>query len=749
MKRFTSILLAILLTFGAMASLTACAGSSSKAPKVGDWLTQVEDAFGMYSYKTDEPYVEGMSADDPYFAAAQIAGDWGLLPQDGKLDPNAPLTNELVAATLAKTVGFEDFDGMSDAEIAKWAAENGYLASDYKGGRWGAGSAVSENDAEASIAVAKDIWLNRDYPAMSEIAYAEGVVEIPSGTPVTYNAATNQTIIPSNVNIQPGDVYVLHNMPPYGRTGIFIADSVRSSGGSTLIINSSEAPAFEDVIQKMDINASVPLDFSKAIITDVNGDLLYAPARSTAPMLAFSGAPSVQSLMHASGNPAISSMKTTDFPVSGSISLPGVKGSYYYDFTSAELEVQVDGFKFQLSVTGADYGLHPHYDSARKGHEWDGSRFTVDYDQTLNVSLTETALTRTGKVLYNEAAGQLWDAAKDALKKALKKKGIKFPKLLIPLEEVGFPGEIEISFGLDLDIGGSLSFSTSSHHQIGFDIIDNKPKIINEKNPPSTTLDFQGTIETTLSVTVALTVATIIDLCSLVNERGIGVEGQLSVSFESGEPDFPICCDAKVYAILAGSIYVGPQLLVNIFENIFALTAKPKLNDNIELNFVLSFAGAKLGLTMHLDIGFLSGHYENWHKQDPCTRGDKKGEDDNEDASTTTAPNQAKIDGSQLIVDYGIHLPEGESRQIEVFFWPDGCDGYTLSNLDMRSLDSSVATVDGNGNVRGLKVGETEITVTIKGVAMSAKRIPVKVTAKAPDSFFLGLPLDPADYAYI
>ena len=64
---FALILTAVMLTF-IMVSVTGCSAAKITLG-MGQWLTMINDAFGMNSYTSDEPYLTTVAADNRYFAA--------------------------------------------------------------------------------------------------------------------------------------------------------------------------------------------------------------------------------------------------------------------------------------------------------------------------------------------------------------------------------------------------------------------------------------------------------------------------------------------------------------------------------------------------------------------------------------------------------------------------------------------------------------------------------------------------------
>ena len=112
---FALILTAVMLTF-IMVSVTGCSAAKITLG-MGQWLTMINDAFGMNSYTSDEPYLTTVAADNRYFAAVQTAVEWEVIDADQDIDVEAPLTYRDALLTLVNCGEFMDADVSEDEKI--------------------------------------------------------------------------------------------------------------------------------------------------------------------------------------------------------------------------------------------------------------------------------------------------------------------------------------------------------------------------------------------------------------------------------------------------------------------------------------------------------------------------------------------------------------------------------------------------------------------------------------------------------
>ena len=99
-KRFISILLIIVTLLTTVMSLGGCSTQNNTSLSIGQWLTMVDEAFGMQSYTSEEPYFLNVKSDNPYFAAVQIAAEWDVIDKNKSIDVNEPSHLRIVISGL-------------------------------------------------------------------------------------------------------------------------------------------------------------------------------------------------------------------------------------------------------------------------------------------------------------------------------------------------------------------------------------------------------------------------------------------------------------------------------------------------------------------------------------------------------------------------------------------------------------------------------------------------------------------------
>jgi hypothetical protein len=92
---------------GNHALIPGLGGNQVQGVTTGDWLTMLNDQFGMTTYVSQDPYYADIDASNPYFEAVQIAYEWGVINDADAIDVDANVTHEFVAMTLVRVALLE------------------------------------------------------------------------------------------------------------------------------------------------------------------------------------------------------------------------------------------------------------------------------------------------------------------------------------------------------------------------------------------------------------------------------------------------------------------------------------------------------------------------------------------------------------------------------------------------------------------------------------------------------------------
>jgi len=722
-KRFISLLLVLIMVLGGAASLTGC-GQKKNALTTADWLMQVEDAFGMYTYRTEEPYVAGMSLDDPNYQAVQIAGDWGLLPEDFSAeDLGKPITNEEAAAMLAKTVGIEDFSGMTDEEIAKYAADNGYMANGWSGGSWGSGSAVDVDSAAASIERAKEAWLERDNVREGNVVYADGVVvadeSVISDPIFSYDDTANTIVIPENAvqGLQPGQVVVVPNLPPYGESGAFRIAEVRNENGITVINYSNEELQLGDVFDELHLNYAQPIDFTQigrqiaARLQNVSKSTFERPTVS--PLGNYTTAPHVQE---------IKTFTTKDYDAFWSF-LGGinVKKEIKVGGISVAITNSSNSLKFEVSGELSD-SL-----SVSSTTEISDLRPVFEIDYSTGWFDIPTGVNRMTTYLEYTVGQEFGLAAEIEAEIPIG------PPIPIPLDcgvSGGILASMEIQFSLTITVGGEISVSAQLVGKSGIEVSGSNVRQIK---------DIKKQEEVTLKAKVELTPGVEFSLSILkgLGEAGAGIKGGIGAEAErmlaqkndsgnwetEGERSDmgPECLDVTAYWIAKGVFSVSG--LWGLVEKNKTLTILGKDNAKIK-QWHFEAWSAEEG--WQEASTYLNGKFEKncWYDKDHDDETTSASDDDTTDpgGNSNDTFDQIQLGKFTYILDVG------ESEAIVAS--PPG--GYNQNQMTYSSSNTAVATVSGN-TIRA--VGAGTATITIKCGAFTETVSVVVYEQQAPVAF--------------
>lgn len=313
MKRIISAFLSctLLLTV-VLPSLSGCSGASNKYT-VGEWLRKVNEMFSLSYFTQAEPLVNGVSEDDEYFAAVQIAADWGVIDEGSTIKTSAEITREFCADTLVRAMNFDydtapdikDADKLSCARTVGIALNEGIMTLDGSG-KFNPSKKVSKTDADIALLTAYDKWINLSYEGDEyfEAEVKEGVVNLGgldsdlspvSCTPDDYTVSYSKTTLTFNDNgqivddidktitfknasslpagITTGSVLTLPADEVMPTSYCVIVDGITNNADGSVSLKVHNGELF-DAYETISVKQSDELDFSQAVIYDAEGNRL-------------------------------------------------------------------------------------------------------------------------------------------------------------------------------------------------------------------------------------------------------------------------------------------------------------------------------------------------------------------------------------------------------------------------------------------------------------------------------------------
>lgn len=277
---FALILTAVMLTF-IMVSVTGCSAAKITLG-MGQWLTMINDAFGMNSYTSDEPYLTTVAEDNRYFAAVQTAVEWEVIDADQDIDVEAPLTYRDALLTLVNCGEFMDADVSEDEKI-----DYGIEHFDDTIRKYWMDREISQKDATLLLAEAVSQWAGRSYEKEEHTTFAEGVKDFSQGDAKIedfhYSEEDSKLMIPetSAPELAEGDVFVMPAGDGLRGTSVFKAENVETKDGQVVVSTSNDLDLYDiaEEVYSQDTFSPTP---ENTVIRDPDGNIIYDGPKESA-----------------------------------------------------------------------------------------------------------------------------------------------------------------------------------------------------------------------------------------------------------------------------------------------------------------------------------------------------------------------------------------------------------------------------------------------------------------------------------
>lgn len=289
MKKFVAAATAAVLSFTTMASLAACGKKDIKKLTNAQWLSMINQSFGMSGYTEEEPYFENISSDSPYFSDVQTATEWNVIDASEDFDPEDTLSWGEAYVTLVNAGEFTD-EKASDMDKIKYGIANfGVESRTYWRNR-----DISAEDAIKMLSTAQEKWAGHTYTddeKVEKVKYSEGVVDLTTDdSPVEqYSINGNIVSIPSmqdlgdgttstvsqeDLGIKSGDVYVLPANGTYLGDTVCRAENVYEENGEIKIENSEEDLDLYDIAEEIQLKETMEPTMENCVVYDGNGEVI-------------------------------------------------------------------------------------------------------------------------------------------------------------------------------------------------------------------------------------------------------------------------------------------------------------------------------------------------------------------------------------------------------------------------------------------------------------------------------------------
>lgn len=270
LKRIFSIILVIVTILTSLLSLGGCTTPNSDTLTFGQWLTLINDSFGMDSYISDEPYFSNITVDNPYFETVQIAADWNVVSGE-TIDVDEPLTWKKTLLTLVSAGDFIDEDSSEDEKIKCAISKFDDTIRLY----WMNRNIASEKAIEL-LAIAQELWATKKYDTRIEtVKVKDNVIEL-SADDFETNSYDSKTITLNNAigDVEKNDVLIVPDeFNSLEKKYIKVAE-VYNTGESVIAKISDEEVSLEDVYEEIYIEETLIPTADNTIIYDGNGNLV-------------------------------------------------------------------------------------------------------------------------------------------------------------------------------------------------------------------------------------------------------------------------------------------------------------------------------------------------------------------------------------------------------------------------------------------------------------------------------------------
>ncbi|MBQ7581154.1 MAG: hypothetical protein IJU39_07610 [Clostridia bacterium] len=570
MQRIISVILSILiLLFG---TLIPGLANKEKGITQGEWLSKVDSEFGMNTYESQKPYYPNVTPENKYFAAVQIAYEWGVIDSSDKIDTEANVTNEFGAKTLVKVANLEAVEGKEvliknaddlkyanevaiavTHDLAKLKADNSFMVVD-----------LAYDQAVKALEKTKEIWsgLKLSSKSAAEVEYSEPVNEIATND---YVIDGDKVTLPAGTQVNAGETIVLPQNAENVEGAVMSVESVKTVDGKT-VVEATPVDA-EEVIESVKFEGAVTPNLSASKITDAQGNVIQTASIDNEGALADLIKSKLSNFSFNVGAAKVNvSVKDNGFDVSigGSV----CDGVYLSDtFSVSNLVVQT-----KLDANIAQGNIKEAY-------------VVLDYDCTNTASVTGAQ--NWGLVSENtddNSSLSLIDQIKANLSD-LKLKAGAYSKINVFSVAVPIPDCPEITITLDislqLSVSGRAELVISSHNYNGFEIINNKGRFINATTQRSNSFNAYGSAEATGCISVGVGVLTY-DVMDLDVNAGLGATVYTNITLPAKGDDvtsiseeLPADMVAQAVAVLddadefgiSGKVTIYGILRISVGEN--------------------------------------------------------------------------------------------------------------------------------------------------------------------------------------
>lgn len=492
-KRLISIILSLLMA-ALSTFIPGLFGDNGLGISTGDWLALVVDEFGMggTDYSKD-PYYASVPADNEYFAVVQIAYEWDVIGDDDKIDVEANVTNAFVAKTLVNAVS-ADLSGIGLISNKKMAVFT---------------------KAYDLLLKAKELWANKEFDAPeSDIVPDNGVADL---TDAAYLVADEDKLVyaASDFDLAVGQDFI---------AGVN-TQNLSGAAYKVLGVEELDEKSVEVTVEELPLEAAVEtIDFEGSFSPNLGAAQVTRTTESGKVELVQS-ADLDNSLNPTAGeNNKIKDLidkgldaakkeigKFIESPkISFSIKGFKVKASYKDDRVDISIGGNiVDNVYVEKLYSLTNIDVSAKYDANLKKLKINEAYIISNYDlvETTVLQGSYAASVVPGDASEEDSAADFLSKVKNSLSnlKLVEGSGVKVNifTFTIPLGATGLTIDLDIS--LSISACGRIEIVVSSNETKGYEIINNKGRVISESTVYDRLYNISGDFKVLLGLELSLT----------------------------------------------------------------------------------------------------------------------------------------------------------------------------------------------------------------------------------------------------
>lgn len=503
-----------------------------------EWLEEVDVAFGM------------ASGDD--FDAVAVAWEWGVLVDyvADDIKEDAAVTEDFVATTLVNAanltateeelaaVDIANADALPTYDKVAVAVAKGVISKSVIGTV--STGAMDKKDCEAALQAALALWTNKSFDAeKSSIAYADDVKVVDAA----FEANDGVLTFDGDTGLAAGDVFVAGGEA-------YTADSVDGNVVTTSAVD------IEDVVDTVDYEGTVVPNFLVAGITDGNGDVVNEG-------LSAAELDSIKDTIKEKLKDAdlITKLANVSFSVKGfKIKAKVTDTGLFFSITKS---LANGGVTVQKTYDLSDMAFNAKFDADLKSLKFNEVYLTSTYDlvDTTTISGSYSASLVEKELGEGADAVSFLDRVKQGLfTVASGESKIDIAKFDIPIGNTSLT--ISIDFSVVIGVDGSLKFVVTSKDTSGYEIINNKGRVIHEQEVLDREIDAAGNFSICLGVGVGLGILGY-DIVDVNVTGGIGANVYATLKFIDADGNVISQSTAKVAVDAVAAAVAGSDIDVD------------------------------------------------------------------------------------------------------------------------------------------------------------------------------------------